>query len=66
MNFWHLTLLLTGFMWLGACQDNSDTEKNRDHVWKEQTDTLNKARAVEDTLHESAEKQRQQIQEESQ
>ena len=52
-------------MLLGACSgDDTDTEKS--HVWKEQTDTMDKARAVEDALQESADIERKKIEEQTQ
>ena len=60
--------MLTSVIFVSACQDdNADSHdaKSRDHVWKEQTDMLEKAKAVEGILKESAEDQRQQIQNEA-
>ena len=44
---------------LGACSD----PKENGHVWKEQTDMLDKAKGVEDLLNKSNQQQRQQIDE---
>ncbi len=49
---------------LFACSDdknNSGTEIKKDHVWKEQTDTINKAKEVEGMLLDSADATRQAI-----
>jgi hypothetical protein len=57
---------------LCACQDNNGGEarqparEKNGHVWKEQTDALDKARAVEDMVQESATAQERRIQEETQ
>lgn len=53
-------LLLAGFMFLAACSDD-DAEAKKAHVWKEQTDTLNKAKAVEQTLQNAADAEQKQI-----
>lgn len=39
-----------------ACssEDDSNAEMNHDHVWKEQTDTIDKAKEVEGMLMDSA------------
>ncbi|MEM6998241.1 MAG: hypothetical protein AAF419_00200 [Pseudomonadota bacterium] len=44
-----LSLLFT------ACSDgeNSSNESDKDHVWKEQTDSIEKAKEVESMLKES-------------
>ena len=44
---------------LGACSD----PKEDGHVWKEQTDMIDKAKGVEDMLNKSNQQQRQQIDE---
>lgn len=46
-----------------GCSDNNDTQEKKDHVWKGQTEAIEKARAVEGMLQDSAEAQRRQIQE---
>ncbi len=46
---------------LVACSGRDDTDKG--HVWKEQTDMLDKAKGVEDMLDKSSQQQRQQIDE---
>ena len=45
---------------LGACSSESDisnTKQRHDHVWKTQTDALDKARQVEVLLDDSASRQ---------
>ncbi len=44
---------------LAACSD----PKEDGHVWKEQTDMIDKAKGVEDILNKSNQQQRQQIDE---
>jgi hypothetical protein len=48
-----------------GCSDNNDTQEKKNHVWKEQTESIEKAKAVEGMLQDSAEAQRRQIQEQS-
>jgi outer membrane biogenesis lipoprotein LolB len=39
---------------LFACSDESSNSSQKDHVWKEQTDTIDKAKEVEGMMLESA------------
>lgn len=48
-----------------GCSDE-DAEANRAHVWKAQTDTMDKARAVEGMLQDSADTGRKQIEDQTQ
>jgi hypothetical protein len=55
---------------LASCGDGGDTtdtpetsDPGGDHVWKSQTDMIDKARAIEDTVMEQSAKQRQTIDE---
>lgn len=49
---------------LSGCGDSPQTEsKPQDHVWKAQTDSLDKAKAVEGMLQDAAQQQRQKIDE---
>ena len=52
---------------LGACGKNPDaedkTDPQGDHVWKSQTDMLDKARAIEGTVMEGSARERQIIDE---
>jgi hypothetical protein len=50
------TLLLLAF----GCSDD-DSQKKKANVWKEQTDTMNKAKAVEGVLQDSADAERKKI-----
>ena len=53
-------VLLAVFIFMAGCSDD-DAEAKKAHVWKEQTDTMNKAKAVEETLQKSADAERKQI-----
>ena len=52
-------------IWLVACSDDSadQTSASGDHVWKEQTDTMDRAREVEGILDDAAQAQRKTIEE---
>lgn len=56
-------LLCAAVLFLPACSDNN--EDREAHVWQEQTATIEKAKAVEGILQESAEDQRRRIQDET-
>lgn len=57
--------LATALMLVSACSDDEQGSSERklsgDHVWKEQTATIDKAKEVEGILQDAAEKQRQAI-----
>ena len=55
-----LTVMLFVFLLLG-CGDNNEGKAGGDHVWKEQTDTIDKAKEVEDMLLKSAEEKARSI-----
>lgn len=57
-------ILLMSILLLVSCSEDNSSQSN-DHVWKEQAETIDKARAVEDLLMDSAEDQRRQIQDQS-
>ena len=45
-----------------ACSDSDKTQKvEQDHVWKEQTDMINKAKDVEQLLNDTAKQQQKLI-----
>lgn len=47
---------------LMSCADNASSDRDRgDHVWKAQTDALDKARLVEEVVHDAAQKRRESI-----
>lgn len=58
-------IALAMLLLLGGCSDRPESdhqdEKRKDHVWKDQVDMLDKAKALEDMTLDSAEKRRQQI-----
>jgi len=58
------SLLLLMSILINGCSDDNNPQKN-DHVWKEQTQAIEKAKAVEGLLQDSAEEQRRQIQDQS-
>ncbi len=60
-----LTIFLIIILNICGCSDNNDTQEKKDHVWKEQTEAIEKAKAVEGMLRDSAEEQRRQIMEQS-
>jgi outer membrane biogenesis lipoprotein LolB len=49
------------FVCLTACSEESNNREKQDHIWNEQTDTLNKAKAVEGLIQDAAEARGQQI-----
>ena len=58
--------IVISFLLLIACSDDKEKDKNKtsgDHVWKEQTDTMDRARAVEGALEDAAKEQREMIEE---
>ena len=57
--------LLLASLLLGGCSGD-DEDAGKTHVWKEQTDTMDKARAVEGILQESADDERKKIEEQTQ
>lgn len=62
--------LASALMLFSACSDNEQGSSERklsgDHVWKEQTDAIDKAKAVEGLLQDVAEEQRQVIEAQAQ
>jgi hypothetical protein len=64
-RYTHVSLLLL----LGGCNGGGDAAnetENREHVWSEQVNTINRAKNVEDILGEASARQRQQIDEQMQ
>jgi hypothetical protein len=56
------TLIAGLIILFSGCTDNgSDTVDRGDHVWKAQTDALDKAKQVEQVLHDAARKRRERI-----
>ena len=65
-----ISFLLTGLFMLGGCSSDEDkTTKERsdnEHVWKAQTQALDKAKGVEQMIQSTAEQHNQIIEEQSQ
>lgn len=55
-----ISLALLG---LAASQGCSSETDNGDHVWREQTDAIDKAKAVEQSLQDAVTRQKKQIDE---
>ncbi|GJM04393.1 MAG: hypothetical protein DHS20C09_03840 [marine bacterium B5-7] len=52
-----ILFILVACLYLFSCSDGNDSNSEtsqKDHVWKEQTDTINKAKEVEAMMLESA------------
>ena len=64
MNAIIKVFLISMIIFLTACSEDKKT--SGDHVWKEQTDTINKAKQVEAMIMDSAEKQKKAIEEQIQ
>lgn len=62
-NFIKTILFLVSCLMVSACSDesNSSAKVEKDHVWKEQTDTINKAKEVEGMMMDAAENTRKTI-----
>ncbi|MEE8234233.1 MAG: hypothetical protein V3R41_06105 [Gammaproteobacteria bacterium] len=62
--------LATALVLVSACSDDEQGSSERklsgDHIWKEQTETIDKAKEVEKLLQDVAEKQRQAIETQAQ
>ena len=61
-------LLLAGAMTLCACSDGQEDKKgtgSNDHVWKGQTDTMDKAKEVESMVLDQAEKMNKSVEEQA-
>ena len=64
MKLLGLVILL---MFVAACSDDvQKVDGEQDHVWKEQTDMIDKAKDVEQLLNNAAAQQRQLIDEQTQ
>lgn len=66
-NFIKVFLMLVSCSIFAACSDesNSSADAKKDHVWKEQTDMIDKAKEVEGMMLESAAATRNLIDEKS-
>ena len=65
-----IIFLATALMLVSACSDDeqgsSEGKLSGDHVWKEQTQTIDKAKEVEGLLQDDADQQRKAIDEQVQ
>jgi len=62
-----IVLLVFVALFMTACSDNNEPQKvEKDHVWKEQTDMIDKAKNVENVLKDAAKLQQQKINEQTQ
>ncbi len=67
-----IVLLACPLLLLAGCSGGGDEDaaagkqQRQEHVWSEQTNTINKARNVENGLGDAAARQRRQIEEQSQ
>ena len=61
-----LLLVLVSTLFIAACSDESDSKASSDHVWKEQTDTIDRAKEVEAMMLKSAEDRSKSIEEQMQ
>jgi PBP1b-binding outer membrane lipoprotein LpoB len=50
---------------INACSEEGNNQQQQDHVWKEQTETLDKAKAVEGILKDTVDTREQQLQDDS-
>lgn len=51
---------------IAACSDDQNDKVQKDHVWKQQTDMIDKAKGVESMLNDAAALQQQKINEQTQ
>jgi uncharacterized protein YcfL len=60
-------ILLIPFLLIGGCSSGDDetTQSNKEHVFSDQTQAIEKAKGVEQVLQTEADKQRQAIEEQS-
>lgn len=61
-----LIFLISIIPLLASCSDSSDNKASGDHVWKEQTDTIDKAKEVEAAIQKSFDLQKEAIEEQGQ
>lgn len=55
MNFLNKVFyIMVSCLFLFGCSEESSNSDQKDHVWKEQTDTIDKAKEVEGMMLESA------------
>ncbi len=64
-----ISIIIFSTLLLIACSDDEGKDESNtrgDHVWKDQTDTIDKAKEVEDMLQDSADLQRKMIEDQVQ
>ena len=63
----NINLLFIPFLLIGGCSSGDDeaTQPNKEHIYNDQTQVLEKAKSVEQVLQTEADKQRQAIEEQS-
>ena len=64
----HRILLILPLLLAGACSESKDAyraQTGRDHVWKEQTDALDRAKEADRLIQEAAEKRRRRLEEQA-
>ncbi len=67
-NIIKVFLLLVSCLMFVACSDetNSSADAKKDHVWKSQTDSIEKAKEVEGMMMQSVEKTQKAIEDQNQ
>lgn len=61
-----ISIAMATAFFISGCSDDSDDKVNDDHVWKEQTATIDRAKGVQDMLNKSAEDKAKTIEEQMQ
>lgn len=64
--FKRLVVVSISVLVITACSDDKVDKVEQDHVWKEQTDMIDKAKDVENILQDAAALQQQQIEQQTQ
>lgn len=59
-------LISVSLLFVSACSDESENKASGEHVWKEQTDALDKAKELEATMLKSAEERAKSMQDQMQ
>jgi hypothetical protein len=59
-------IVLFSIFFMAACSDNSENKTSGEHVWKEQTETIDKAKEVEAKMLKAAEDRAKSIEEQMQ
>lgn len=66
-TFIKVIMLVASCLMFVACSDdsNSGADAKKDHVWKEQTDSIDKAKEVEGMILESQNKMKEELEEQT-